>query len=154
MHKSPTKKTLKKEDSFEMSPVTPKKLQETDSISKNTGSKKKCDILQDIIDYPRHIRISSDFESVGMKQHELRKQTCFHHEFDPNLNDPRSKQVLDGVYVPNQITSSMTEDQSLTEFIRYRGNLGSKQKRASPSPPKMEPGDAHLSVERGLKTKR
>ena len=58
----------------------------------------KSNIFQNIIDYPRHIRFSHNFESVAKTQNELRRQKVFHREFSPFINSTKNQVILDGVY--------------------------------------------------------
>ena len=83
----------------------------------------KSSIYQNIIDYPRHIRISNQYESVAKVQNDLRRQRVFHSEFQPALMSTKNQVILEGVYKPNEPISREHASQFVNEFIRERGNL-------------------------------
>lgn len=78
---------------------------------------------QNIIDYPRHIRFSSKFESVAKIQNDMRRQKIFHKEFQPHLNDSAQLAILEGVYKPNQPIDKDSSTQYVNEFIRKQGKM-------------------------------
>lgn len=80
-------------------------------------------LRQDIIDYPRHLRFSSKFESVAKIQHDMRRQKIFHLEFDPSINSQNHLAILEGVYEPNKQITQLSASQNVHEFIRKRGNI-------------------------------
>lgn len=43
-----------------------------------------------IIDYPRYLKISSDYETVEETQSKLRKHKIFHKEYDPAIDNCKS----------------------------------------------------------------
>ena len=57
--------------------------------------------INNIIDYPKNIRFSSDFVSTEDFQNKLRKQLFFHKDFDEKLNDKESRFLYSKVYYPN-----------------------------------------------------
>jgi len=79
--------------------------------------------VQDIVDYPREIRITSEFQSVAKFQDKLRRQTIFHKEFDPELHDGMSQQLYEGVYIPNEKFAKENTEQDINAFVREKGNI-------------------------------
>lgn len=97
-----------------------------DHVEARRGKSPDTGRLQNIIDYPRHIRFSSKFESVAKIQNDLRRQKIFHMEFSPGLCSTKTQVTLDGVYVPNRPILKSTAAKYVNEFIREKGNLDSE----------------------------
>ena len=77
----------------------------------------------DIIDYPRHIRFSSNFASVSQIQNKMRRQRVFHREFAPAFCSDGNQANLEGVYIPNKQILYENAVQNVHEFTRARGNM-------------------------------
>ena len=72
-----------------------------------------------IIDYPRHIRISSAQPNIREANNMMREQYFFHHKFKPELVNYANRHLFQGFYSPNQEVHKQEEDQvSVIEYIR------------------------------------
>ena len=98
-------------------------------VKKSKSYARRTGKLQEIIDYPRHIRVSSEFESVAEVQSQLRKQRVYLHEFDSNLTNTKNLKILEGVYVPNEPVGKEYNEMYVNEFIRLRGNFSKGEPR-------------------------
>ena len=54
------------------------------------------------INYPRHVRVSSDIQTVADMQDKLRRNKVFRDQFDPELNSAKNQVIYNGVYLPNK----------------------------------------------------
>ena len=62
-----------------------------------------------VIDYPRHVRLTSRLESLATTRDALRQQKFFHHKFDTDLSDYAHRHLYKDVYVPNETNDPKDE---------------------------------------------
>ena len=97
-------------------------IKKDEVVNKRHSSHQKF-LRQDIIDYPRHLRFSSNHETVAKIQYDMRRQKIFHKEYDPAINSQNHLAVLEGVYNMNEPVEKVQAEIPVHEFIRQRGNI-------------------------------
>ena len=79
----------------------------------------KSAVQDTVIDYPRHIHISSESQDLRQLRNTLREQKFFHLKFDPSMQNYSNRHIYSGVYTPNQRMNPAGERQiSAKEYIR------------------------------------
>lgn len=61
--------------------------------------------MQDAVDYPRHIHVSSGVQSLGEIRVKLRQQKFFHHKYDPELDLDENRDFKD--FILNDINDQI-----------------------------------------------
>eukprot|EP00347_Sterkiella_histriomuscorum_P003862 403362655 len=74
------------------------------------------------LDYPRQIRLSNKNETIYQMRQTLRKNRIFHTSYDVNLENMKSKLLLNGIYEPNIPDSFQDTQELVTDHIKERGN--------------------------------
>lgn len=74
------------------------------------------------IDFPRPIRISSGDQSLDAVRDTLRRNKVAHLDFNPSLENLKSRLLLDGVYKPNVVSTEADSSKLATEFIKESKN--------------------------------
>ena len=88
--------------------------------------KMKRDLLipskyEPIIDYPRHVRVSSAQPDIGEAHNMMREQQFFHHKYNPELANYANRHLFKGFYSPNQeFNQQEINNESVLEYIRRK----------------------------------
>lgn len=87
--------------------------------------------VQQIIDFPRHMRFSSQYQSLQETQNLLRHQRIFHKEYEPRMHDKAQKKLYSSVYTPNNASlSKENEEMYVVEYFKQKKHLKNDKKSA------------------------
>ena len=73
----------------------------------------------------------------------------FHKDYNPHLDDYRSKVILDGAYTPGQGTTKAAESIEINKYLQARGNF-----KKSTRPPVIKPANGRLDSKKKEDTKK
>lgn len=99
---------------------------------------KSSAILQDKLDYPPYVRVTSEFETVGDFLSMMREQSVRHDKYEPSLHTQYRKKLYEGVIDPHAKVDRSDYKMYINEYLRKRGNL---RRRAL----KIQDNHVHLS---------
>ena len=86
---------------------------------------------QNAIDFPRHVRVSSEYTTVGSVVEELCRQRFLHSRFDPELHS-QAKEAMPGIEVPHELPAEEEMDVYIHEYAKSHRHLSRGDPKVRP----------------------